>query len=91
MEENPPPYEEIASSRRPSSDLAKSVTISLPSAKSNRIAPLRNNPNPNQDHCFGFSQMKHFMDKRPVMKLFLVIIVNGLVSMVFAAIFIGKK
>ena len=28
------------------------------------------------------------MNKRPVMKLFLVIIINGLVSMVFAAIFI---
>ena len=32
--------------------------------------------------------MKQFLDKRPVLKLFLVIVVNGLVSMVFAAIFI---
>ena len=85
----PPPYEEIVSdSRRPSSDLAKSVTISLPSAKSNRVAPMRYPNLPRKDPCLMFKQMKHFLDKRPVLKLFLVIVINGLVSMVFAAIFI---
>ena len=86
--EDPPPYEDIVSdSRRPSSDLAKSMTISLPSAKSNRVAP-QGRKVPPKDPCLMFKQMKHFLDKRPVLKLFLVIVVNGLVSMVFAAIFI---
>ena len=86
----PPPYEEIVSdSRRPSSDLARSMTISLPSAKSsNKVAPVRNPHLPKKDPCLMFKQMKQFLDKRPVLKLFLVIVVNGLVSMVFAAIFI---
>ena len=57
----------------------------------NKVAPERPRQQPNEDvyqSNFTFAKLGRFFAKRPILKLFLVIFINGLISMAFAAIFI---
>ena len=57
----------------------------------NKIAPERPRQQPTEDvyqSNFTWAKLGRFFAKRPILKLFLVIFINGLISMVFAAIFI---
>ena len=57
----------------------------------NRIAPERPHQQQSEDvyqSNFTWAKLGRFFAKRPILKLFLVIFINGLISMAFAAVFI---
>ena len=94
VRESPPPYDEVFNSRRSSvmsriseqsasssqSRSGKAITIVMPK-KSNRVTPMDSR----EDIKL---KCQSFWRRRPILKLFLVILFNGIASMAFAAVFI---
>ena len=94
VRESPPPYDEVFNSRRSSvmsriseqsasssrSRSSKAITIVMPK-KSNRVTPM----DTREDIKL---KCQSFWRRRPILKLFLVILFNGIASMAFAAVFI---
>ena len=94
VRESPPPYDEVFNSRRSSvmsriseqsasssrSRSGKAITIVMPK-KSNRVTPM----DTREDIKL---KCQSFWRRRPILKLFLVILFNGIASMAFAAVFI---
>ena len=98
LRESPPPYYEVAEEnlKATQEDLHEEiVAINMNSASHSinsrlrqcKVEPfdLRRSEASDESFC---SKFNNFLSRNPVLKLFLVIIINGFVSMAFAAIFV---
>lgn len=99
LRDSPPPYEELEDISDSVSIPMPAATIGNNLASqhgqschhNNKVAPERPRQQPNEDvyqSNFTWAKLGRFFAKRPILKLFLVIFINGLISMAFAAIFI---
>jgi hypothetical protein len=104
LRESPPPYDDVirdySDNDDDGSDDLDSFTIVVPNhvlSGNSRVAPLSSSTTPagaggGGDHRNGYTlcgiKVGNILASRPVMKLFLVITLNGLVSMAFAAMFV---